>query len=87
MSMLCPKCSGKSPCLETRRCQDDTVRRRYRCNDCGCRFISVEVIVTVDRKKHAPELSRCPRSRSNDLRLAIINEESNGDCHADKAVL
>jgi len=47
--MKCPYCGSENlKTLETRDSQDNTVRRRKECEDCGKRFTSYEYVETVE---------------------------------------
>lgn len=74
MSMSCPKCQGKAPCLESRKKGDLSVRRRYRCSVCDCKFNTVETIVIIDGVKRSAGLSDRPGTLSNDLRIAVLKD-------------
>lgn len=48
MSMDCPKCAYKGRCLDSRRCRDGSVTRRYGClkEKCDWRWTTTEVVVS-----------------------------------------
>lgn len=43
--MLCPTDNHKMKCIDSRPYNDGTVRRRYKCDTCGKKFVGVEEIV------------------------------------------
>ena len=40
--MTCPKCNGKTEIVDT-RADDDAVKRRRQCLECGYRFSTIEI--------------------------------------------
>lgn len=57
MSWSCPKCGGKTSCLDSRRRVGPHVARRFECEACGCRFSTAEIMVTIDGEP-APAVKR-----------------------------
>jgi len=72
VSSVCPKCQAKAKCLDSRPKVDGTVQRRFRCEGCGCKFSSVEVIVSIDGAASMPELNDHPNSNSKRLTELVM---------------
>lgn len=51
MSMLCPVCDAKLLCTDSRRQPTGLVKRSYRCDACGTKAYSVEVVTRVKQKR------------------------------------
>ena len=45
--MTCVNCGADSSVLSTRRRRDGTISRRRQCDECGCRFSTVEQPVAM----------------------------------------
>lgn len=62
--MRCPKCNGNDVCVTDSMTSDDNkVRRRRKCSNCGFIFRTIEVIVDETKgTKHTNEFERriCP---------------------------
>lgn len=72
MTQPCPKCTLKVKCVDSRPKVDGTVQRRFRCESCGCKFSSVEVIISIDDVPFMPQLNDHPNSNSKRLTELVM---------------
>lgn len=52
--MNCPECESQNWIVyDSRHSQKESIWRRRKCKDCGCRFTTREIIETVNHKSKA----------------------------------
>ena len=59
--IACPMCNSHSVVIETRRTGDNQARRRRRCQSCGQKFSTVELLVATGRPQRTGSTSTIPR--------------------------
>lgn len=72
--MHCPKCDSKSKIIDSRmRLDVNRKDRRHKCDDCGHRFSTVEILVSEEVS--VKERDNLRKQRAAILQLAKVLEE------------
>ena len=80
MSMMCPRCQVKLSCKDSRRQPVGTVKRAYRCHQCGGCVYTIEVMVKFKDKKGREKDSKDVLARKAQAKARLARQilESQG---------
>ena len=70
MSKLCPTCKQKAKCIDSRN-SGETTNRRYHC-ECGTKFTTCELMVTIDGELASLELSNKRNTTQAQLKALVL---------------